>query len=182
MAGIPAGYLGVMNPNPSTAMLVQRTVAATESYVPPAPPAGTGGGGGGGGGTPAATVVPIGSPGTWVGTPPANIAALRALTPPAAAMKGGEYVVIGTGKGYTYAGTPTGWVQVTLGTKGAAAPATQFPAETTVTAEDAANAAKLTGLGFIAAPTTAWATGDGITVGKFNFHWSGTAWAPGGAP
>jgi hypothetical protein len=97
-----------------------------------------------------------------------------------------QWVITGDGKAYTYAtddgsGNP-GWVLVTLGKKGAAAPATQFPPEATVTAEDAANAAKLAGLGFVAAPTTAWATGEGITVGKFNFHWDGAKWAPGGAP
>jgi hypothetical protein len=64
-------------------------------------------------------------------------------------------------------------------TKGAAAPGDVFPAETTVTASDATNAAKLTALGFIATPTTAWTKGQKITIGTWDFNWSGTAWAEG---
>jgi len=63
--------------------------------------------------------------------------------------------------------------------KGAAAPAGVFPAEPTVTAQNAANAAKLGPLGYVAAPTTAWTSGQGITVGTFVFSWDGTAWQPG---
>lgn len=65
--------------------------------------------------------------------------------------------------------------------KGAAAPGDVFPAEATVTASDIANAAKLAGLGFVAKPTTAWTTGQKITVGALDFHWDGTKWAPGAA-
>jgi hypothetical protein len=39
----------------------------------------------------------------------------------------------------------------------------------------------LDGLGFIAAPKTAWAAGEKITVGTFDFHWDGSAWADGAA-
>jgi hypothetical protein len=65
--------------------------------------------------------------------------------------------------------------------KGAAAPGDVFPAEPTVTASDAANAAKLAGLGFVAAPAAAWTTGQKITIGTFDFHRTGTAWAEGAA-
>lgn len=52
--------------------------------------------------------------------------------------------------------------------------------EPTVTAQDAPNAAKLTPLGFIANPLTAWPTGAGIYVNSnYRFHWTGTAWAAG---
>lgn len=63
--------------------------------------------------------------------------------------------------------------------KGAAKPGDTFAAEATVTASDAPNAAKLAGLGYVAAPTTAWTTGQKITVGTFEFSWSGTAWQAG---
>jgi len=54
-----------------------------------------------------------------------------------------------------------------------------FPSEVTVTASDAPNAAKLTGLGYVAYPQTAWTTGQKITVGTYLFNWSGSAWAAG---
>jgi hypothetical protein len=63
---------------------------------------------------------------------------------------------------------------------GAAAPgnvfATGFP---TIVASDATNAARLGPLGFVAAPQTAWTTGQKITVSGFDFNWSGAAWAAG---
>jgi hypothetical protein len=61
--------------------------------------------------------------------------------------------------------------------KGAAAPGDTFPAEATVTAADATNAAKLAGLGYVAKPATAWTTGQKVTIGTFDFHWDGSAWA-----
>lgn len=61
----------------------------------------------------------------------------------------------------------------------AAAPGMVFPSQPTITASDASNAAKLAGLGFIAVPTTNWTTGQKITVGTFDFNWTGTAWAAG---
>lgn len=61
--------------------------------------------------------------------------------------------------------------------KGSASPGDVFPAEATITASDGLNAAKLGPLGYVAAPATAWTTGQQILVGTFAFHWSGTAWA-----
>ena len=66
-------------------------------------------------------------------------------------------------------------------TKGAAKPGDTFPAEATVAASDATNAAKLAGLGYVAKPTTAWTTGQKITVGTYDFNWDGTKWAAGAA-
>ena len=63
--------------------------------------------------------------------------------------------------------------------KGSASPGDVFPTEPTITASDALNAAKLGPLGYVADPTTAWTTGQKITVNGFDFNWSGTAWAPG---
>jgi len=54
-----------------------------------------------------------------------------------------------------------------------------FPADPDITAQDATNAAKLAGEGFVANPQTAWTTGQKMTVGTFQFNWSGTAWAAG---
>lgn len=69
----------------------------------------------------------------------------------------------------------------TAGVKGAAAPGASFIGETDVTASDATNAAKLAGLGYIAAPATAWTAGQKITIGALDFHWTGTEWAAGAA-
>jgi len=65
-----------------------------------------------------------------------------------------------------------------------AVPGTVYPADPDITAEDATNAAKLTGEGFVPAPAnmTAWANGEAMFVGFYAFHWTGTAWAAGGAP
>jgi hypothetical protein len=63
--------------------------------------------------------------------------------------------------------------------KAAAAPGAAFAAEATITASDSTNAAKLTGLGYVAAPQTAWTTGQQITVGGFAFNWTSAAWAAG---
>lgn len=65
---------------------------------------------------------------------------------------------------------------------GSSSPGDTFPAEATITAEDATNAAKLAGLGYVADPTTAWTTGQHITVGTYRFYWTGTAWAAGAGP
>jgi hypothetical protein len=66
--------------------------------------------------------------------------------------------------------------------KASASPGDVFPTEPTVTASDATNAAKLGPLGYVASPTTAWTTGQKITVNGFDFHWSGTAWTAAAAP
>jgi hypothetical protein len=60
-----------------------------------------------------------------------------------------------------------------------AKPSDTFPADTDITAQDSTNAAKLTGEGFVANPQTAWTTGQKITIGTFQFNWSGSAWAAG---
>jgi hypothetical protein len=58
-------------------------------------------------------------------------------------------------------------------------PGDVFPADTDITAQDATNAAKLTAEGFVANPQAAWTTGQKITIGTYQFNWSGTAWAAG---
>lgn len=71
----------------------------------------------------------------------------------------------------------------THGTKGAAAPGDVFAAEATVAAQNAVNAAKLAGLGFVAAPATAWTTGQKITIlPTFHFYWDGAQWVDGAVP
>lgn len=63
---------------------------------------------------------------------------------------------------------------------GAAAPGNTYPVGyPTITASDSTNAARLAGLGFVASPTSAWTTGQQITVMGFAFNWSGSAWAAG---
>jgi hypothetical protein len=64
--------------------------------------------------------------------------------------------------------------------KGAAKPGDIFPTEPTVTASDSTNAAKLGPLGYVPNPTTAWTTGQKITVGAYDFNCSGGGtWAAG---
>jgi hypothetical protein len=60
-----------------------------------------------------------------------------------------------------------------------AAPYTAYPSDSNITASDAPNAALLAGEGFVATPTTNWTTGQFISVGGFNFNWTGAAWAAG---
>ena len=60
-----------------------------------------------------------------------------------------------------------------------AAPSTVFPADPDITASTAPMAAKLAGEGFVAVPNTAWTTGQKITIGTWDFNWSGSAWAAG---
>ncbi|UAJ78313.1 hypothetical protein IT072_02375 [Leifsonia sp. ZF2019] len=87
-----------------------------------------------------------------------------------------------TVKGYANA-TLSGKVErvfdPSLNKKSAAAPGNVFPADSNITASDSTNAAKLAGLGYVANPTTAWTTGQKISIGAFDFNWSGTAWAAG---
>ena len=70
---------------------------------------------------------------------------------------------------------------VAIGSTGrdSASPGDTFPADPQITASDAPNAAKLAGEGFVAVPATAWTAGQKITIGTFDFNWSGTAWAAG---
>lgn len=62
-----------------------------------------------------------------------------------------------------------------------ARPGFLYAADADITAEDATNAGELTTEGFTANPTTAWTTGQYITIGTFKFHWTGAAWAEGSA-
>ncbi|QNJ55949.1 major tail protein [Microbacterium phage Rasputia] len=59
-----------------------------------------------------------------------------------------------------------------------AAPGNVFPANAAITASDTANAAKLAGLGYIPNPRAPWEPTEKITIGTFEFKWTGTAWAP----
>jgi hypothetical protein len=68
--------------------------------------------------------------------------------------------------------------------KASAKPGDVYPTEPTVTASDATNAAKLTGLGYVVDPATVpWSTGDKMTVNGYDFSWDEAAvpaaWAPG---
>jgi hypothetical protein len=63
--------------------------------------------------------------------------------------------------------------------EGAATNGDTFTGYPTITASDAPNAARLAGLGFTAEPTSAWTTGQKITVNGFQFNWAGSAWAAG---
>jgi hypothetical protein len=65
--------------------------------------------------------------------------------------------------------------------KGSSDPGDTFAADAAITASDSTNAAKLAGLGYVADPQTPWTTGMKLTVGTFDFHWTGTAWAAGAA-
>lgn len=58
-----------------------------------------------------------------------------------------------------------------------ASPGDIFGEAPTILAQDGTNAAKLTGLGFTADPTSAWTVGQAILIGDFEFRWSGSAWA-----
>jgi len=129
-----------------------------------------------------ATGATPGNPGQWTPTGcqiPANMAAAPLLTGTPTWVITSEYVITGDAAHITWNGTA--WVGYTGATKGAAKPGDVFPAEPTITASDATNAAKLAGLGFIANPTTAWLTTQKMTVGTFDFHWSATAWVAGAA-
>jgi hypothetical protein len=63
--------------------------------------------------------------------------------------------------------------------RGAAAPGDIFGPDPGINAQDATNAAKLAGEGFVANPTSAWTTGQKITIGAYSFNWTGAAWAAG---
>ena len=130
-------------------------------------------------GGPATGAAP-GNPGSW--TPagsqaPADIASAPPLTG-TPAWAADAYVTAGSSP-ITWDGTA--WVAYTGPMRSAASNGDSFPSDTSITASDATNAAKLTPAGYIADPTTAWATTEKITVNTFDFHWSGSAWAPGAA-
>jgi len=128
------------------------------------------------------TGVTPGMPGSFepTGANVANLTALQALGPlgEVTAWAPGEYVVLQDATGARWSGSA--WAAYTIPSKAAVAPTNIFPPEATITASDPTNAAKLTGLGYIAASgATAWVAGDKFTVGTFDFNWSGTAWAAG---
>lgn len=62
-----------------------------------------------------------------------------------------------------------------------ATPGAVYEADPDITGSNATNAGKLAAKGYVADPATAWTTGDKITIGEYDFHWSGTAWAAGAA-
>ena len=111
----------------------------------------------------------------------ANLAALQAdpnlgngyYTTPA--FTAGRFVVLNDG---TKAHYPPPVVSTNRAT---AAPGQGFAADTEITASDDANAAKLAleTPPFVAAPTSAWTTGQNIWIGPHAFYWNGTAWKPG---
>jgi hypothetical protein len=66
-----------------------------------------------------------------------------------------------------------------------------YPGVTEITAQDANNAALLSGLGFVAEPQTPWGEGEAIGISPepageivdvYVFHWDGTDWQPGYVP
>lgn len=131
------------------------------------------------------TGVTAGSPGAFVPPEavPTNLTTLRgygSLGQTAAwTTDPMQWVVLGDGSGATWDGID--WQAYVIPMKGQASPGSWYAAEPTITAEDATNAAKLTGLGYVAVPTTAWVTGEAIHVGTYDFHWDGAAWAAGEA-
>lgn len=56
-----------------------------------------------------------------------------------------------------------------------------FPADPTVTAQDATEAGQLIGEGYIVAASdnANWLSGEFFTIGTFKFNWTGSAWAAG---
>jgi len=121
-----------------------------------------------------------GSPGTWTPTgsvPPADMASAPPLTgQPAWATD--QYVVTAGGD---IRWTGAAWAAYTGPKKASSEPGDMFPSDTAITASDITNANKLGPAGYVANPTTAWLTTEKITVNGFDFHWSGTVWAPGAA-
>ena len=105
-----------------------------------------------------------------------KLAALGYVANPQTAWVTDEKITVGT---YEFSWNGTQWKPGEVADRGAAEPGDVFPAEPSVTAEDTTNAAKLTGLGYVALPATVWTTGQGITIGTFRFSWDGSAWDPG---
>lgn len=130
-----------------------------------------------------ATSATAGKPGTFGppgATVPANLAAMSGITAiPTTKWLTDEYVNTADNSPTYWSGSAWTLGKAPAPVKGSARPDDVFPAEPTVTAEDATNAAKLAGLGYVANPTSAWTTGQQITIGTYHFNWSGTAWAAG---
>lgn len=72
-----------------------------------------------------------------------------------------------------------GDTQTVSALRSSASPGSVYYNVETITAQDATNAGRLAGLGFVASPTTNWTTGQSITVNTFSFNWTGSAWAAG---
>ena len=94
---------------------------------------------------------------------------------PATTWTGTQSITIGVHEFYW---NGTAWAPGNA-TRFTAAPGNTFAADAQITASDAPNAAKLTGEGFRASPQTNWTVGQKITIGTFDFHWNGSAWAAG---
>ena len=109
-----------------------------------------------------------------------DLGTLKFTATPSTPWTHGDHITVG---GFAFHWDGTAWAAGAAPAidKGAAAPGDAFPAEAGVNAEDAPNAAKLAGANFVANPTTAWTTGQSITVGTYAFHWDGSAWAAGAA-
>jgi len=105
----------------------------------------------------------------------AKLTAEGFIASPTTAWPTGHQITIGT---YAFYWNGTAW-QPGNSARMYAAPGNTFAADTQITASDSTNAAKLAGEGFKAVPQTNWTTGQKITVGTYDFNWSGTAWAAG---
>jgi hypothetical protein len=94
---------------------------------------------------------------------------------PTSAWTGTQKISVGN---YDFFWNGTAWAPGNAA-RNSAAPGTTFPADSHITASDSTNAAKLAGEGFKANPTSNWTTGQKITIGTFDFNWTGSAWAAG---
>lgn len=66
--------------------------------------------------------------------------------------------------------------------KGAAVPGATYDPEPSLARLDGATmAASLVGLGYVAKPTSAWTTGQKISIGSDDFYWDGVNWKHGAA-
>lgn len=109
----------------------------------------------------------------------AKLSGLGYIASPTTAWSAGQSITLGVHE-FTWNGTA--WQAGKMPIRSAASPGDRFPADTDITASDASNAAKLATTEvppFVASPTTAWTTGQKITVGTYDFNWTGTAWAAG---
>lgn len=59
-------------------------------------------------------------------------------------------------------------------------PGDAFPSNVDVTAQDGTEAGTLVSLGYVTTGA-AWDTGEYFSIGSYQFHWNGTAWAAGAA-
>lgn len=132
---------------------------------------------------PVATGATAGSPGSWL--PGGADAPLDMASAPLLAGQpawGSDQYALTQTPGEEIRWGGTAWAAYTGPHKADAGPGDLFPSDTTITASDPTNAAKLTTNGYVADPQTAWLTTEKITVNGFAFHWTGTAWAAGAKP